>query len=245
MSGRSDARLQSLQRRGDARARAELVERYLPLARGLALRYRNRGEPVEDLVQVASLGLVKAVHRWDPGRGTAFATFAVPTILGELRRYFRDTTWAVRPPRRVQELALAVAKAHGDLSDEASGAPAVAEIAARVERSEAEVREALVALAAYRAESLDVQIADDAEAPAIAALGAAEAGYDRVEDAAVVDHLTRTLDGRSREAVRLHFQEDLLQREIGERMGCSQTHVSRLLRDALGRLRLAAAPAAA
>jgi RNA polymerase sigma-B factor len=157
--GFSDARLQSLHRSGDAQAHAELVARNLPLARKLALRYRNRGEPVEDLVQVASLGLVKALQRWDPDHGAAFATFAIPTILGELRRYFRDSTWAVRPPRPVQELALAVGRLHGELPDHGSRDEATAVLAARLRRSEEEAREALEALAAYRAESLDLPVA--------------------------------------------------------------------------------------
>jgi RNA polymerase sigma-B factor len=244
--GRSDARLQRLQRRGDARARTELVERYLPLARKLALQYRNSGEPVEDLIQVASLGLVKALHRWDPDHGATFATFAMPTILGELRRYFRDTTWAVRPPRRVQELALVLGKAYRDLPDDARRLPTAAELAARVQRSEEDVLDALAALAAYRAESLDAPIAEGGEEGTVTALGEPEPGYARVEDEAMLEQMTRTLDKRSREALRLHFQEDLFQREIAERMGCSQTHASRLLRDALAKLRLAAAaPAAA
>ena len=242
MRGRSDAQLQSLHRRGDAGARAELVERYLPLARKLALRYRNSGEPVEDLVQVASLGLVKALQRWDPDHGAAFATFAIPTILGELRRYFRDSAWAVRPPRPVQELALAAGRLHGDLSYHASR-DATTEIASRLQRSEEDVREALEALNGYRAESLDLPVAEGAEEAAVAVLSQAEPGYARVEDEAMLDHLTRSLDKRSREAVRLHFEEDLLQREIADRIGCSQTHASRLLRDALAKLRLAAAAA--
>jgi RNA polymerase sigma-B factor len=233
-----DARLQRRQLSGDPRARAELVERYLPLARRLALRYRNSGEPVDDLVQVASLGLIKALQRWDPDRGTAFSSFAVPTILGELRRYFRDSTWAVKPPRSAQELAFSVSKTRDRMWQDGSGPPTVAQIAGALGRSQEEVLCALEAAAAHRAESLDEPIleAGDETISRRDVIGHAEPGYRRVEDAMVLDELISTLDEHSREVVRLRFREDLLQREIAQLLGCSQMQVSRVLRESLRRL---------
>src|ERR671914_225562 len=132
---RDDQKLMRRHRGGDARARNELIERYMPLARSLALRYRRASEPLDDLFQVASLGLVKAVDRWDPDRGLAFTSFAVPTILGELRRHFRDTTWMVRPPRSVQELSTPAEPAPARLSGALGREPTIPELAARVGRS--------------------------------------------------------------------------------------------------------------
>ena len=128
---RQDQRLAQRHQRGEAAARDELIERYMPLARSLALRYRRASEPLDDLIQVASVGLVKAVDRWDPDRGLAFSSYAVPTILGELRRYFRDSTWDVRPARDLQELCLAVEEARDALWVELGRSPTVADLAAR------------------------------------------------------------------------------------------------------------------
>jgi RNA polymerase sigma-B factor len=240
-----DARLQRRQLGGDHQARRELAERYLPLARSLARRYRNSGEPIDDLVQVACVGLVKALQRWDPDRGTAFGTYAVPTMLGELRRYFRDHTWAVKPPRAKQELALAAGKARDRVSQQRSRAATVAEIAKMLGRSEEDVLDALEAAAAQRAESLDVPLADGDEVPSfVDRQGAPDAGYAQVTDSAMLDQLTARLDTRAREVLRLHFHEDLLQREIAERVGCSQMQVSRIVRESINRLRLYAGPPA-
>ena len=235
-----DARLQRRHLAGDRRAATELAERYLPLARRLALRYRHRGEPIDDLIQVASVGLVNALQRWDPDRGTTFATFAVPTILGELRRYFRDSTWAVRPPRSAQELSLAVSKARDRLWQEGSRAPTVAEIAGLIGRSQEEVLTGLEAGAAHNAESLDIPVVEggDETITAVDVLGEHDAGYGRVEDAMVLDQVIATLDEPAREVVRLRFLEDLLQRDIAQRLGCSQMQVSRILRDSLSMLGL-------
>src|SRR3954465_2594057 len=142
---REDQRLMRLVQKGDERAREDLIERYMPLARSLALRYRRASEPLDDLIQVASVGLVKAVDRWDPERGLAFSSYAVPTILGELRRYFRDSTWDVRPARDLQELCLAVEEARETLWAELSRSPTVADLAHRLERHEEEIVEALQA----------------------------------------------------------------------------------------------------
>ena len=225
----ADVQLQLQQLAGDRGALAELVERYLPLTRSLALRYRNRGESIDDLVQVASVGLVKALQRWDPRRGTPFASYAVPVILGELRRHFRDHTWAVRPPRAMQELVLAVAAARGRLTDDGSSVASVTEIAAAIGRSEDDVRAALAASAARFAESLEAQVIDG---------GALDPGYAEVERTMLVDSLLGVLDERAREMLHLAFREDLVQREVGERMGVSQMHVSRIIRDSLSRMQL-------
>src|SRR5918996_4241333 len=142
---RDDQRLMRRHQRGDAGARDELIERYMPLARSLALRYRRASEPLDDLVQVASVGLVKAVDRWDPDRGLAFSSYAVPTILGELRRYFRDATWDVRPARDLQELCLAVEEARDALWIDLGRSPTVGDIAGHLNRAPEEVMEALQA----------------------------------------------------------------------------------------------------
>jgi RNA polymerase sigma-B factor len=239
--GLEDAELQRLQLRGDVHARAELVARYLPLAHRLARRYRHRGEPLDDLEQIASLGLVKSLQHWDPDRGCVLATYAVPTILGELRRHFRDHTWLVRPPRALQELALAVYAAQGRVSETASRAGTAAEIAALLNRGEGEVREALAAIAGRYATSPIVTDADGEDPPAERGRGAdVDAGYRRVEQAMLLEDLLCALDDRARDVVRMTYDEDLMQREVAERIGCSQMHVSRILRDALNRMRLRA-----
>jgi RNA polymerase sigma-B factor len=237
--GLEDGELQRLQLRGDVDARAELVARYLPLAHRLARRYRNRSEPLDDLVQVASVGLMKSLQHWDPDRGSALATYAVPTILGELRRHFRDHTWLVRPPRALQDLALAVyaaqARSAGPQTDD------IGEIAAVVKRSEDEVREAMGAIAGRYATSHVMTSLDGEGSRAERDLGGdVDAGYSGVENAMLLQDLLGDLDDRAREVIRLRYDEDLVQREIAERIGCSQMHVSRILRDALNRMRLRA-----
>src|SRR3954454_11734931 len=152
---RDDQQLMRRNQRGDSRAREELIERYMPLARSLAMRYRRASEPLDDLVQVASVGLVKAVDRWDPDRGLAFSSYAVPTILGELRRYFRDSTWDVRPARDLQELCLAVEEARESLWGQLGRSPTAADIAERLNRSQEDVIEALQATEGRSVRSLD------------------------------------------------------------------------------------------
>src|SRR5213080_1084945 len=153
-----DQRLMQRMQAGDPRARAEFIERYMPLARSLALRYRRASEPLDDLIQVASVGLVKAVDRWDPGRGLAFSSYAVPTILGELRRYFRDSTWDVRPARDLQELCLAVEEAREALWGELGRSPTVADLAERLKRQTEEIVEALQATEGRSVRSLDAPV---------------------------------------------------------------------------------------
>ena len=225
-------------RRGDQTARDELIGRYMPLARSLALRYRRASEPLDDLVQVASMGLVKAVDRWDPGRGLAFSSYAVPTILGELRRYFRDATWDVRPARDLQELCLAVEEAREALWSELGHSPTVDDLATHLRRTPEEVVEALQATEGRSVRSLDAPVheEDGDSASAGDLLGSADPEYERVEAGVTIERLTGILDERAREILRLRFSEDLLQSEIAERVGCSQMHVSRILRSSLERL---------
>jgi RNA polymerase sigma-B factor len=235
---RDDRLLMQRHQDGDARARDELIERYMPLARSLALRYRRASEPLDDLVQVASVGLVKAVDRWDPGRGLAFSSYAVPTILGEIRRYFRDATWDIRPARDLQELCLSVEEAREKLWGELGRQPTVADLAERLDRSPEEVVEALQATEGRSARSLDAPVHEEEGDSATAGdlLGDDDSGYEQVEAGITIERLTGILDERAREILRLRFQEDLLQSEIAERVGCSQMHVSRIIRSSLEKL---------
>jgi RNA polymerase sigma-B factor len=227
---------------GDQQAREQLVERFLPLARQLARRYQRAEEPLDDLVQVASIGLIKAIDRFDLSRDVAFSSYAVPTILGELKRHFRDKTWSVRVPRDLQELALKVDRAVAALSRELHRSPSVTEIAEAVESSEEQVLEALEAAAAYRASSFDAPRGseDDPGDTLGDATGTDEDGFGRAEDRATLHRLLGTVTAREREVLRLRFEEDLTQAEIGERIGVSQMQVSRIIRQSLGRLRAAA-----
>ncbi|HEY7960674.1 MAG TPA: SigB/SigF/SigG family RNA polymerase sigma factor [Solirubrobacteraceae bacterium] len=237
----SDAELFARARdHGDARAREQLVERYMPLARRLARRYQRSEEPFEDLVQVASLGLLKAVDRFDSGREVVFSSYAVPTILGELKRHFRDRTWSVRVPRDLQELALRVDRAVTQLSVGKRRAPSVGEIASAVGASEEQVLEAMEAAGAYRAGSLDAPRSTQGEdvAESVAdGIGIQEGGFERAEERATLQPLLARVSPRERLVLTLRFGEDLTQAEIGERIGVSQMQVSRLIRQALMRMR--------
>jgi RNA polymerase sigma-B factor len=238
----SDAELFArLRARGDARAREQLIERYLPLARRLARRYQRAEEPLEDLVQVASLGLIKAIDRFDVAREVVFSSYAVPTILGELKRHFRDRTWSVRVPRDLQELALRVDRAITRLSVGERRSPSVGEIAHAVGASPEQVLDALEAAAAYRATSLDAprSAAQSEEAGESTAdtLGVQESGFQRAEERATLEPLLARISPRERIVLELRFGEDLTQAEIGERIGVSQMQVSRLIRQALARMR--------
>jgi len=225
--------------RRDPVDRELLVERFLPLARQLARRYQRGGEQLDDLVQVASLGLLKAIDRFDPARETAFSSFAVPTILGEIKRHFRDKGWAVRVPRDLQELSVKVDRVADEMARELGRAPTPAEIAERTGSSLEQVLEAREASGAYRAVSLDRPRTDDEDdGDSYAdAVGADDPGYSVAEAAATVDRLMRVLTDREREVLRLRFEEDLTQSEIGTRVGVSQMHVSRLIRQSIARLR--------
>jgi RNA polymerase sigma-B factor len=233
-------------REGDRLAREMLIRRYLPLARALARRYARAHEPMDDLVQVASLGLVKAVDRWDPDRGLAFSSFAVPTVLGELRRYFRDSTWIVRPPRRLQELSISVEHAREPLNAASGREPTVADLAERLGRSPDEVREAMQAGEGRWLHSLDSPVHEDQDDQATPGelIGDEDPGYELADARATVECLTSILDDGAREILRLRYEHDLLQSEIAERIGSSQMSVSRVIRSSLERLQAYAAAAA-
>jgi RNA polymerase sigma-B factor len=225
----------------DAAARDALVERFLPLARQLARRYQRAEEPLDDLIQVASLGLVKAIDRFDAEREVAFSSYAVPTILGEIKRHFRDRTWSVRVPRDLQELSLKVDRAVVAMSKDLQRAPTVPELAEKLCVSEEQILEAMEASGAYRAASLSAPRGGDEHGDTIAdTVGTEEHGYNLAEDRATLDRLLQTVTPREREVLRLRFEEDLTQAEIGERIGVSQMQVSRLIRQSVSRLRAAA-----
>jgi RNA polymerase sigma-B factor len=226
---------------GDRVAREALVQRFLPLARQLARRYQRGGEPLDDLIQVASLGLLKAIDRFEPSRDTAFSSFAVPTILGELKRHFRDRGWSVRVPRDLQELSVRVDRVADEMSRELGRAPTPAEIASNIGTSTEQVMEAREAAGAYRAISLDRPRDDDEDSDGMTEImGVEDPGFGLAEDAATVERLMAVLGEREREVLRLRFEEDLTQSEIGARVGVSQMHVSRLIRQAVAQLREAA-----
>jgi RNA polymerase sigma-B factor len=224
---------------GDLHARELLTERYLPLARRLARRYQHTDEPIDDLVQVASVGLLKAIDRFDCTRAVMFSSYAVPTILGELKRHFRDRTWSVRVPRDLQELALRVDQTVTRLSVGQRRSPSVGEVARAVEVSEERVLEAIEAMGAYRTSSLDApRSSRDEETESIAeGLGSCDGGFERAENRATLEPLMARISEREQTVLRLRFGEDLTQAEIGERIGVSQMQVSRLIRQALARLR--------
>ena len=228
---------------GDAAARELLIERFLPLARQLARRYQRAGEPLDDLMQVASMGLIKAIDRFDADREIAFSSYAVPTILGEIKRHFRDRTWAVRVPRDLQELTLRVDKAVGELSEELRRQPSVTEIGEAVGADEEQVLEALQAGGAYRAVSFDAPrgtTGEDEVTTLADSVGIDEGGFDRAEERATLEHLLTTVSDRERDVLRMRFEEDMTQAEIGAIIGVSQMQVSRIIRQALTRLRAAA-----
>jgi len=232
-------------RAGDLAAREELVERFLPLARDLALRYTYTDEPFDDLLQVASLGLIKAIDRFEPGRGTKFTSYAAPTILGELKRHFRDKGWALHMPRDLQERTLAVSRAREGLSKELGRSPKVREVAEQLGCSVEQVLEAQEAAASYEAASLDAPVArDDAEsASRVDMLGSEDSAYELVEDREAIAKGWKALPDVERSVLELRFVHNLNQHEIGERIGYSQMQVSRLLRRALSRLETAATAA--
>ena len=237
---RSERELFVRAREGDERSREELTARFMPLARSLALRYQRSGEPLDDLLQVAALGLVKAVDRFDPAREIAFSSYAVPTILGEIKRYFRDRTWSVRVPRGLQELSMRVDRAVSGLAEELRRSPSVKEIAKAVGASEEEVLEAMRAGGAYRAVSFEAPAGgagEDAGGTLADSVGIDEEGFDRAEERATLDALLQALDAREREVLRMRFEHDMTQAEIGLAIGVSQMQISRIIRQALQRLR--------
>jgi len=222
----------------DEQLREMLVARYLPLARSIARRYAGGAEPLEDLVQVASMGLLKAIDRFDPARGVAFSSFAVPTIAGEVRRYFRDRCWAVRPPRDLQDRALAVERHVAELTNRLGRSPTVRQIGQALELSDEDVLEAMEASRAASATSLSASRAtdEDGDNTLEAAIGVEEDGFETAEQRVMYEQLAPCLTAREREVLRLRFEADLTQEEIGKRVGVSQMQVSRVLRQALAKL---------
>src|SRR5947209_17263249 len=227
------------QKHGDQRAREELIQRFLPLARKLARRYTGAREPFEDLFQVASLGLVKAVDRFDTSRGTAFSSFAVPTILGELKRYFRDLGWSVHVPRGAQEMALKVEEAQQRLTTKTGRPPSVPDLAQYLEMSIEDVLDALETASAHHSTSLDAPRDDgEEESGTLAdAFGELDERFELVDASVTIAAAAEQLSARERRVLALRFVEDMTQTQIAEQIGVSQMQVSRILRRALGRLR--------
>jgi RNA polymerase sigma-B factor len=223
----------------DRDARDELIARFLPLARKLARRYVQSSEPYDDLVQVASLGLVKAVERFDPDRGFAFTSFAVPTIVGELKRYFRDTSWALHVDRGAQERARKIAEAQEEVAAHTGRPPTIQELAQYLEITEEEVLDGLQTADAYDAISLDAPMAgEDAEMSSrLEIIGAEDERLELVDTQATIFAAAKHLPARERQILYLRFGEDLTQSQIADRVGVSQMQVSRLLRRSLQRLR--------
>ncbi|MFH0242416.1 RNA polymerase sigma factor SigF [Streptomyces sp. HK10] len=220
-----------------AELRDALVRMHLPLVEHLARRFRNRGEPLDDLTQVATIGLIKSVDRFDPERGVEFSTYATPTVVGEIKRHFRDKGWAVRVPRRLQELRLSLTTATAELSQQHGRAPTVHELAERLSISEEEVLEGLESANAYSTLSLDVPDTDD-ESPAVAdTLGAEDDALEGVEYRESLKPLLEELPPREKKILLLRFFGNMTQSQIAQEVGISQMHVSRLLARTLAQLR--------
>jgi RNA polymerase sigma-B factor len=221
----------------DAALRERLVNAHLGLATTLASRFASRQEAHDDLHQAALLGLLHAVDRFDPTKGVQFTTFAWATITGELKRHFRDRTWGLRVPRRVQELYLVTAEAMDALTNSLGRSPTVAELADRIGASEEDVLEALEARSAYRLASIDTPVSGDGDDTTMQ-LGDDDPAYGVVEQRSILADLVNRLPAREREIIHLRFNEELTQAEIAARVGVSQMHVSRLLSNSLGKLRV-------
>jgi RNA polymerase sigma-B factor len=224
---------------GDKAAREELVRHYLPFATAMAKRYRTAREPHEDLEQVAGMGLLKAVDRFDASRGVPFKGFAGPTILGELKRHFRDRVWTVHVPRSVQEGIAEVESATADLEAELQRTPSVAEIAAHLGKDPTDVLDVLQANLNRRPVSIDrtIRTNEDDSAPAAERIGTEEEGYELVEGRLAIEQELPRLDERERRVIELRFAADMTQTQIAAEIGCSQMQVSRILRRALDKLR--------
>ena len=230
------------QQHQDAIAREQLVRRFLPLANKLAYRYRGPHEPIDDLKQVASLGLVKAIDRFDTTRGITFQSFAVPTILGELKRYFRDCGWVVHVPRRVQELSIKVEGAQREMTASSGRTPTVKEIAQYLEVEIEDVLEALDAAHAHKPLSFEAPNEGDEDASRLGdSLGEIDARFEMVELGATIAQAAAQLTDREKRVLALRFIEDRTQTEIAQEIGVSQMQVSRILRSSLDRLSEASA----
>jgi RNA polymerase sigma-B factor len=217
--------------------RRRAIEAWLPLAQHLARRYGGRGEATDDLVQVAMVGLIKSVDRYDPVHGVEFAAFAIPTILGELKRHFRDRAWSIRVPRRLQELRLSITAANNTLSHTLGRAPTVADIAAYLKVTEEEILEGLEGARAYNTTSLSTPLGADGDQELSDTLGSEDHGFELAELRIALGPALATLDDREQKILSLRFYGNRTQSEIAEQVGISQMHVSRLLTKALAKLR--------
>jgi RNA polymerase sigma-B factor len=231
------ALLVAYHRDGDERAREQVLVELMPLVRALAARYAGRGEALEDLVQVGSIGLIKAVDRFDLDRGVDISSYAVPTIVGEIRRHFRDKAWAMHVPRRLKELSVRLSRVLDELTNELGRSPTIAELAAAVEEEEEDVIDALDSTNAYSTRSLQAPLEDGGSDYLADKLGTEDAGFGEVEDIALVGAGLDALDERERQIVELRFFHELTQSQIAAEIGISQMHVSRLLRRALATMR--------
>jgi RNA polymerase sigma-B factor len=232
-----DALLISYHRDGDRDARERALVELMPLVRALASRYAGRGEPLEDLVQVGALGLVKAVDRFDVDRGVEFSSYAVPTIVGEIRRHFRDKAWAMHVPRRIKELSVRLSRVLDELTTELGRSPTVAELAEAAGAEEEEVIDALDSAHAYSTRSLHAPFEEGGDDSLTEKLGEEELGYRDVEDGSIIATGLDALDDRERRIVELRFFDEMTQSQIAAEVGISQMHVSRLLRRALVKMR--------
>ena len=226
-----------LEHPGRAALRDRAIEAWLPLARHLAARYHGRGEPADDLLQTATVGLIKAVDRFDPERGVGFAGFAIPTVLGEIKRHFRDRTWSVRVPRRTQELRMAITEANNVLLHTLGRSPTVADIADHLKITEEAVLEGLEGARAYSAASLSTPIAGDESMSLGDTIGADDHEYEMTELRMVLGTVLAQLDEREQTILSLRFYGNMTQSDIAARIGVSQMHVSRLISRALAKLR--------
>ena len=237
MDGNVQALLVAYHRDGDEQAREQVLVELMPLVRALASRYAGRGEALEDLVQVGSIGLIKAVDRFDVDRGVDISSYAVPTIVGEIRRHFRDKAWAMHVPRRLKELSVRLSRVLDDLTTELGRSPTIAELAAAVGEEEEDVIDALDSTNAYSTRSLQAPFEDGGDDYLADKLGTEDTGFAEVEDGALVAAGLAALDERERQIVELRFFEEMTQSQIAAEIGISQMHVSRLLRRALATMR--------
>lgn len=221
---------------GDVRARDQLAEEMLPLARALAGRYAGRGEPMDDLVQVACVGIMKAIEGFDLSREVRFSSYATPTVLGEIKRHFRDRTWAMRVPRGMQELQMLVAKKRDELTSALGRSPTVQELAEAVDAPFEEVLATIQSVGARRTRSLDEPTGEDMTLAD--SIGGRDVELERSEMRVLLDDVMDVLSTRDREVLRLRFEEDLTQTEISERIGVSQMQISRIIRQSVAKLRL-------
>jgi RNA polymerase sigma-B factor len=237
MSRSVESLLVAYHREGDQSAREQALVELMPLVRALASRYAGRGEPLEDLVQVGSVGLIKAVDRFDVDRGVDFSSYAIPTVVGEIRRHFRDKAWAMHVPRRLKELSLRLSRTLDELTTELGRSPTIAELAEACGVEEEDVVDALDSSNAYSTRSLHAPFEEGGDDSLADKLGVEDTGYAEVEDGALVAAGLDALDDRERQIVELRFFDEMTQSQIAAEIGISQMHVSRLLRRALATMR--------